>query len=309
MFNELEITGAGLGYTFLALILLTLAIVWFTKYRISKMDLNSLKKKYEGKKGLNFSDTTKYPEVDVFRHSASLFNYGMLVSMALALFAMNWTTYEKKIKVDLNDLIVSEEVEVEVPRTNEPPPPPPPPPPPVIQEVPNTEVIVEDQPVFENQEVTLETKVEAPVYVEKKTTAPPPPPPPPPAPEEEKEIFKVVEQMPRFPGCEDKTTDKDKNECARTKLLEYIYGNLKYPAIARENGIEGQVVLQFVVERDGSITDVNVVRDIGGGCGEAATNVIKGMNNMGTKWVPGKQRGRPVRVLFTLPVKFVIAAS
>ena len=232
----------------------------------------------------------------------------MLVSMAIALVAMNWTSYEKKITVDLNDLLVSEEVEVEVPRTNEPPPPPPPPPPPVIQEVPNTEVIVEDQPVFENQEVTMESKVEAPVYVEKKAAPPPPPPPPPPAPEET-EIFKVVEQMPRFPGCEDKGTDKEKSECSRTKLLEYIYGNLKYPAIARENGIEGQVVLQFVVERDGSITDINIVRDIGGGCGDAAVKVISGMNNMGTKWIPGKQRGRPVRVLFTLPVKFIIASS
>lgn len=307
MFKEIEVTSAGMAYAFLALILVTMGIILFAKFKFSKLDPNNLRKKYEGKKGLNFSDTTKYPEVDIFRHTSSLFNYGMLVSMAFALFAMNWTSYEKKIKVDLNDLVISEEVEVEVPRTNEPPPPPPPPPPPVIQEVPNTEVIVEDQPVFENQEVTMESKVEAPVYIEKK--AAPPPPPPPPVVEEEKEIFKVVEQMPRFPGCEDKATDKDKNECAKTKLLEYIYGNLKYPAIARENGIDGQVVLQFVVEKDGSITDVNIVRDIGGGCGDAAVNVIKGMNNMGTKWVPGKQRGRPVRVLFTLPVKFVIAAS
>ncbi|MEY3422077.1 MAG: outer membrane protein TonB [Bacteroidota bacterium] len=308
MFRELEITGSGVGYLFLAFVLLTVGIVWFFKFKFSALDPKNLHKKYDGKKAYNFAETTKYPEVDIFKHSSSLFNYGMFVSMAIALVAMNWTSYEKKITVDLNDLLVSEEVEVEVPRTNEPPPPPPPPPPPVIQEVPNTEVIVEDQPVFENQEVTMESKVEAPVYVEKKAAPPPPPPPPPPAPEET-EIFKVVEQMPRFPGCEDKGTEKEKSECSRTKLLEYIYGNLKYPAIARENGIEGQVVLQFVVERDGSITDINIVRDIGGGCGEAAVKVISGMNNMGAKWIPGKQRGRPVRVLFTLPVKFIIATS
>ncbi len=113
--------------------------------------------------------------------------------------------------------------------------------------------------------------------------------------------------MSRFPGCEQKSTEAEKIECAKTKMLEYIYGNLKYPNVAMENGIEGQVVLQFVVENDGSITDIKIVRDIGGSCGEAAENVIKRMNKMGQKWTPGKQRGRAVRVLFTLPVKFVIA--
>jgi protein TonB len=87
-------------------------------------------------------------------------------------------------------------------------------------------------------------------------------------------------------------------------MLEYIYKNLKYPAIARENGVEGQVVLQFVVDKDGSIADAKVVRDIGAGCGTEAEKVVNGMNNMGQKWIPGKQRGRPVRVLYTLPVKF-----
>lgn len=110
--------------------------------------------------------------------------------------------------------------------------------------------------------------------------------------------------MPRFPGCEDLGTDKEKDDCAKKKMLEYIYKNLKYPAIARENGIEGQVVLQFVVDKDGSVTDAKIVRDIGAGCGEAAQLVVEGMNKMSTKWTPGKQRGRPVRVLYTLPVKF-----
>ncbi len=165
---------------------------------------------------------TKYPDVDIFQHSSSLFNYGILISMALALVTMNWTTYEKKIKIDLNDLVLSEEVEVEVPRTNEPPPPPPPPPPPVIQEVPNTEVIVEDQPVFENQEVTMESKVEAPVYVEKKAAPPPPPPPPPPAPEEA-EIFQGGRTNAKISKLsEDKGTDKEKIRMLKNKA-SWIY--------------------------------------------------------------------------------------
>jgi periplasmic protein TonB len=140
------------------------------------------------------------------------------------------------------------------------------------------------------------------VEVDIPRTAEPPPPQPPKTVEDE--IFKVVEQMPRFPGCEDKGTDKEKDDCAKGKMLEYIYKNLKYPAIARENGVEGQAVLQFVVDKDGSITDVKIARDPGAGCGAAAESVILSMNNMGKKWTPGKQRGRAVKVLYTLPVKF-----
>lgn len=111
--------------------------------------------------------------------------------------------------------------------------------------------------------------------------------------------------MPRFPGCEDmKGSDAEKEECAKKKLLEFIYGNLKYPAIARENGVEGNVVIQFVVDKDGSVKDINIVRDIGAGCGTAAQTAVESMNNMGKKWTPGKQLGRPVKVLYTLPIKF-----
>ncbi len=305
MFSELEITSFGLGLILLITIIATIGIIIFFKIKYKTYSPQSLSKANIGRKANSISEQTKFPEVDVFKITSSLFNFGLMVSVALCLAAMNWTSYEKKIIVDINDLKVTEEVEVAVPRTNEPPPPPPPP---VIQEVPNTELITEDQPVFENQEVTMETKVEAPIFNEKKVAFTPPPPPPPPPSAVEEEIFKVVEQMPRFPGCESKSTDAEKSDCSKAKLLEYIYNNLKYPAIARENGIEGQVVIQFVVERDGSISDVNIIRDIGGGCGDSAGNVVKGMNNMGGKWIPGKQRGRPVRVLFTLPVKFMIAS-
>ncbi|MEY4134579.1 MAG: hypothetical protein RL386_929, partial [Bacteroidota bacterium] len=88
------------------------------------------------------------------------------------------------------------------------------------------------------------------------------------------------------------------------KLMEFIYSNIHYPAVARENGVEGNVVVQFVVNTDGSATDLKIVRDIGGGCGEEALRVVELMNVLKDKWVPGKQRGRPVRVMFTLPIRF-----
>ena len=122
---------------------------------------------------------------------------------------------------------------------------------------------------------------------------------------EEREVFKVVEQMPKFPGCSEmEGSENEKMECSRDKLIQYIYQNLKYPKEAKENGTEGHAVLQFIVTKEGSIEEVNVVRDPGDGCGEAAKNLVLSMNDFVERWTPGKQRGRPVHVLYTLPVKF-----
>jgi protein TonB len=103
----------------------------------------------------------------------------------------------------------------------------------------------------------------------------------------EDKIFVIVEQRPVFEGGDD-------------ALSKYLGKNLLYPAFARENGIEGTVVIQFVVNTDGSIVNTNILRDIGGGCGEEALRVVRGM----PKWLPGKQRGKPVRVQFNLPFRF-----
>lgn len=103
----------------------------------------------------------------------------------------------------------------------------------------------------------------------------------------EQEIFQIVEEMPEYPGG-----DK--------KLLEYVAKSVKYPQIARESGIQGRVFVNFVIEPDGSVSNVKVLRGIGGGCDEEAMRVIKSM----PKWKPGKQRGKAVRVTYTLPVNF-----
>lgn len=106
--------------------------------------------------------------------------------------------------------------------------------------------------------------------------------------------------MPEFPGCEGESDKAARAKCAQEKLLQFVYKNIKYPAIARENGVEGMVVVRFVVEKNGSITDAKVVRDIGAQCGNEALRIV----NMMPKWNPGKQRGRAVRVQFNLPVRF-----
>ena len=84
--------------------------------------------------------------------------------------------------------------------------------------------------------------------------------------------------------------------------MAFLGKNIKYPALAKESGIQGRVFINFVVEIDGSITDVKVLRGIGGGCDEEAVRVVESM----PKWKPGKQRGKPVRVSYNLPVKFTL---
>ncbi len=122
--------------------------------------------------------------------------------------------------------------------------------------------------------------------------------------QQSQKIFKIVDEMPRFPGCEDAQDKKERENCAFDKMLKFIYTNIKYPESARKAGIQGTVVVSFVVEKDGSISNLKVVRSISPDCDEEVLRVIKMMPN----WIPGKQDGEPVRVQFNLPVRFALEA-
>ena len=113
-------------------------------------------------------------------------------------------------------------------------------------------------------------------------------------------IHKKVDEMPRFAGCEEIVDLEERNNCSTQKLLEFIYKNIKYPAIARDTDIEGTVVLRFVVDKTGKITSPEILRDIGGGCGEEALRVVKMMPD----WIAGKHEGKTANVYFNLPIKF-----
>ena len=121
----------------------------------------------------------------------------------------------------------------------------------------------------------------------------------------DEEIFKVVEENPRFPGCEDLAESaKEKEKCAKELFLEFINLNLEYPEDARYQSIQGLVLVRFVVEKNGTLTDLELVRDIGNGCGEEALRLVDLMNVLDIRWIPGKQRGIPVRVQYNLPISF-----
>ncbi|MBQ8832344.1 MAG: energy transducer TonB [Paludibacteraceae bacterium] len=202
---------------------------------------------------------------------------GLVLVLSICYVAFEWTEKEvTKYEVTDTDFFFEEEIDIQQ-TTQETPPPPPPP---AVQEV---EVlnVVEDDVETETIEINTEDDKDVEVVIAPPVEAPV-------EEEEEEVVFMVVETMPEFPG-------------GQQALFKYLGENVKYPVIAQENGIQGRVICQFVVNKDGSIVDVVVVRSSGEpSLDKEALRVINSM----PKWKPGKQRGKPVRVKYTVPVNF-----
>ena len=202
---------------------------------------------------------------------------GFVFVLSLCYVALEWT--EKEVtKYEVADMEFTFEEEVEIQQTTQETTPPPSPPP--VQEV---EVlnVVEDDVETESIEINTEDDKDVEVVIAAPVEAPV-------EEEEEEVVFVVVETMPEFPG-------------GQQALFKYLSENVKYPVIAQENGIQGRVICQFVVNKDGSIVDVEIVRSGGdASLDKEAVRVIKSM----PKWKPGKQRGKAVRVKYTVPVNF-----
>ena len=202
---------------------------------------------------------------------------GFVFVLSLCYVALEWTEREVT-KYDVADSEFLFEEEVEIQQTSQETPPPPPPP--QVQEVEVLNVVEDDKEV-ESIEVNTEDDKEVEVVIAAPVEAPV-------EEEEEEVVFVVVESMPEFPG-------------GQQALFKYLSENVKYPVIAQENGIQGRVICQFVVNKDGSIVEVEVVRSGGDpSLDKEAIRVIKSM----PKWKPGKQRGKAVRVKYTVPVNF-----
>lgn len=203
---------------------------------------------------------------------------GFVFVLSVCYVAFEWTEKEvTKYEVQDTDFLFEEEVEIQQTQQQETTPPPPPP---AVQEV---EVlnVVEDDVETETIEINAEDDKETEVVIAPPVEAPV-------EEEEEEVVFVVVETMPEFPG-------------GQQALFKYLSENVKYPVIAQENGIQGRVICQFVVNKDGAIVDVEVVRSGGDpSLDKEAMRVIKSM----PKWNPGKQRGKAVRVKYTVPVNF-----
>ena len=221
----------------------------------------------------------KSPKANLENKKLMFMQIGLVISLLIAWLAFEHKSYDKR-EIDpslLRQTEVLDEEMVEITKQEEQKPQPVEMPKQTTQlEIVQDDVEVEDIEI--NAEVEQNEVIEeyvAPEVVEDEVV--------------EQEIFKIVEEMPSFPGGEQ-------------KLMKYVGDNVKYPQIARETGIQGRVFVNFVVEPDGSVSNVSVLRGIGGGCDEEAMRVVKNM----PKWKPGKQRGKAVRVQYMLPINFTL---
>lgn len=219
----------------------------------------------------------KYPNADLKKDYALFTQVGLVLSLLILIAATNarWErgdveviSLEQQEQIQMEEIIQTEQVQR----------PPPPPTPPVPIEVPDDTEIEE-----------IELSLDADLDIDRPVNLPPPPPPPAPTQpqrEEEPDIFVVVEAMPEMIPNEQ-------------EAMAALQRSIRYPEIARRAGVEGRVIVQFVVDEQGRVTDPVVVRGIGAGLDEEAIRAVQTL-----RFRPGRQRGRPVKVQMSLPITF-----
>lgn len=223
----------------------------------------------------------KTPQADLESKKGLFTEIGLVIVLGCVLAAFEWSTTDQKVDTQgmVEEVVVEEEM-IPITRQEEVKPPPPPPPPKAMDiiniveddvEI-NEELELLDSEFDENAEIEFQE-----VEVEEEVV------------EEETEVFMIVEQMPVFPGGDE-------------ALRRFLATEVKYPVIAQENGIQGRVFVSFVINKNGEVTDVKVARPFDPNLDKEAVRVVKSM----PKWQPGMQRGRAVRVSYTVPINFVL---
>ena len=211
----------------------------------------------------------KDPKISLENKKGMFFQIGLAVTLIAVLISFEWKSYDKS-NYNLGDLNLDDMEEEIIPITRQEvkPPPPPPPPPEIIE-------IVEDEVEIENEVEIEETDTDEDEIVEIE--------------EDDEEFFMVVENMPEFPGGD-------------LGLMKFIQKNVRYPAIAKEYNITGKVYVSFIVDKLGSVTNVKIVRGVDKNLDAEALRVV----SLLPKYKPGKQRGKAVRVMFTIPINFTL---
>ena len=228
----------------------------------------------------------KDPKVDLQKNSSLYFVIGLCLILFISWQAIEWKTYEKSV-FDYESLTVQEEEEEEIPIINQPDLPPPP----LVAQAPTEIEIVEDEKeveetIIESSETTKDEIIEVErVEIE----------------EEVEEIdvpFAVIEDVPVYPGCENVEKDQLRT-CFQDKINKHILKNFRYPEIAQEMGIQGRVYVNFVISKEGNITNIKM-RGPDKNLEKEAHRIISLLPNI----TPGKQRGKPVNVPFSIPIVF-----
>ncbi len=222
----------------------------------------------------------KSPKADLENKKTVFMQIGLVVVLSLVLIAFEWTSTDVNVDYSLmeEDAQVEEEI-IPITRQNEVKPPPPPPPP-AVADILN---IVEDDVELDDELEIMDTEMDQDAMVdfsnmiiedETRDTG---------------EIFMIVEEMPEFPGGQE-------------ALQKYLSSAVRYPVIAQENGIQGRVYVQFVIDQTGQVTNATVLRGVDPSLDREALRVVQAM----PKWKPGKQRNRAVRVSYTVPINYVL---
>ncbi len=225
-------------------------------------------------------EVKKSPKADLENKKSVFMQIGLVVVLALVLIAFEWTTSD----VDVNQFEMADELEAEeeimpITRQEEIKPPPPPPPPKVtdVLNIVEDDVELEEELDIEDTEMDQDTEIDfSDLTMEEEET-------------EDAPVFFIVEEMPEFPGGEE-------------ALRKFIATSVKYPVIAQENGIQGRVYVSFVVNTKGQVTDVKIARGVDPNLDKEAIRVVNSM----PAWKPGKQRGKAVKVSYTVPINFVL---
>ena len=228
-------------------------------------------------------EVKKSPKADLEGKRSTWLLVGYVITLAILFVAFEWSERDKQIDTSQAVADVVFEEEIEIPITEQPEDVTPPPAPVEAPAIVETLTIVDDDMEVESTQIAsseetgqaVEISYVAPTVEEEEEVV-------------EEEIFEVVEQMPEFPNG------------GMAGLMQFLSKNIKYPTIAQENGTQGRVTVQFVVNRDGSIVDAKVIRGVDPYLDKEALRVINSM----PKWKPGMQRGKPVRVKYTVPVMF-----
>lgn len=227
----------------------------------------------------------KSPKADLRKNSGLYFVLGLALVMGLVYLALEWKTYDEASNYDIS-MDVEELLDEEVPMTEQiktPPPPPPPAAPEVIEVVEDEEEV--EETIIESTETSQEEEIIEVEDVEVEEI------------EEDIDVpFSVIEDVPVFPGCEGAS---DKRACFNEMMQKHIRKNFRYPEIAQEMGIQGRVAVMFTIQKDGSIGNIRL-RGPDKNLEAEARRIIEKLPDM----TPGKQRGRAVRVPFSIPIMF-----
>lgn len=230
----------------------------------------------------------KNPTVDLERSKSTFMLAGLAASLLIIYIMINWKTSEGGV-ADLG--VVQVELEDELIPITEQNTPPPPPPPPQVQEI--IQIVEDDKEIKEEKQIQdseADQKTEVQVIEQQAEEI------------VEEEIFTIVENMPTLGGCEKEKDEQAKSNCTQRKIFEHLGKVMKYPQMAKEAGIQGQVFVSFVVDKNGKVTNVEVLRGVAGGkvLDDEAVRMVKTLPD----FTPGKQRGKSVQVRYSIPIKF-----